>query len=200
MHSDIQSLLLLLLQMLLLFNSWLLIQDALLENTSEITESTLLSFMTIFQSKPSLTDKCLFFWEDPPVEKLIQVMCSIYIHVFWKEQLRWTWSMEVDLWQLSPLLKPKLVMCLLIFQPMSSQSLMDRSSWKLNSSIKVSDQPSTSVSLCPESDQLPKSKPWNKLPVLLNSSWPNTEKSLPSPNSDQILMLPLNIYSTEVRN
>lgn len=200
MHSDIQSLLLLLLQMLLLFNSWLLIQDALLENTSEITESTLLSSMTIFQSKPLLTDKCLFFWEDLLVEKLTQVMCSICIHVSWKEQLRWTWNMEVDLWQLFPLLKPKLVMCPLIFQPMSSQSLMDRSSWKLNSSIKVSDQPSMWVSLCPESDQPLKSKLWNKLPVPLNLSWLNTEKSLPSPNSDQILMLPLNIYSTEVRN
>jgi hypothetical protein len=55
------SSLLLLLQKLLLFNSWLLIQDVLSLSFSEIMENTLLSSTTIFQNKPSHTDKCHFF-------------------------------------------------------------------------------------------------------------------------------------------
>ena len=191
---DIPSLLLLQPQMLHHYNSWLLIQDALLVSTSEITESIASLSTTIFQSKPLLTDKCLFFWEDPLVEKPIQVMCFIYIHVFWKEQLRWTWNMVVDHWLPSPLLKPKLVMCLLISQQMSSPLLMDKSSWKLSFSIKVLDQLLTSVYLCLVSDQLPKLKLWSKLLVPSSLSWPSTEKSQPSHSSDQILMLLPNIY------
>jgi len=89
-HLNTQSSLLLLHQKLLHFNSWLLIQDALLENTSEIMVCTPWSSMMIFQSKPSPTDKCHSCWEDHPVERPIQEMSSISILVFWKELLRWT--------------------------------------------------------------------------------------------------------------
>lgn len=183
-----------------LFNSWLLIQVALLENSSEITANTLSLSMMIYQSKPLLTDKCLFFLEDLLEEKLTQVMSFISTLVFSKEQLKWTWNTVVDPLLPSQLLKPKLVMSQPISQQTLSQLLMDKSSWKLNFSIRVSDQPLTSVFLCPESDQLPKSRPWNKSPVLWNLNWPNTEKSLPSPNSVQISMLLLNIFLTEVKN
>lgn len=60
-HSDTPSLLPPPLQKLPHFNSWLHIQDALLENSSETTESIASSSMTISQSKPSPTDKCLSF-------------------------------------------------------------------------------------------------------------------------------------------
>ena len=162
------SSLLLQLQRLPLFNSWLLIQVALLENISEITESTPWSSMTIFQNKPSLIDKCHSCWEDLPVERLTQVMCFISILDFWKEQPRWTKSTVVVPLLPSPSLKLKLVMCLLIFQLMSSQLLMDKSFWKLNSSIKVLDQQLMSVFLSPESDLPLKLRPWSKSPVLLN--------------------------------
>ena len=60
-HLDTPSLLPPPLQRLPHFNSWLHIQDALLENSSETTESIASSSMTISQSKPSPTDKCLSF-------------------------------------------------------------------------------------------------------------------------------------------
>lgn len=88
MPSDTPSLLLLLPQKPLHFNSWLLIQDALLENSSEITESIASSSMTIYQSKPLLTDKCHSFLEDHQAERPIQEMSSIFTLVCWKEQLR----------------------------------------------------------------------------------------------------------------
>jgi hypothetical protein len=74
--------------MLLLFNSWLHIQVALLVNTSEMEVNTPLLSMTISPSKLLLTDKCLFFLEDHQAEKLTQVMFSIYIPVFLREPLR----------------------------------------------------------------------------------------------------------------
>ncbi len=80
--------LLLLHLMLLLFNSWLHIQVALLVNTSEMEVNTPLLSMTISPSKLLLTDKCLFFLEDHQAEKLTQVMFSIYIPVFLREPLR----------------------------------------------------------------------------------------------------------------
>lgn len=181
-------------------NSWLLTQDVLSENSSEITENIVSLSMMIYPSKPSLTDKCLYFWEDHQAERLIQEMSSIFIPVFWKELLRWTWLTVVAHWLLSQSLKHKLVMCLPIFPPMLSQLLMDKFSWKLSFSIRVSDQLLMSVFLCPESDQLPRLRLWNKSLVLSSSNLPNTERSLPSPNSVQILMLPPNIFLTEERN
>jgi hypothetical protein len=60
--------------------------------------------------------------------------------------------------QLFQLLKLKPVMYQLISQQTLSQLLMDKSSWKLNSSTRVLDQPSMSVFPYQESDLLPKLK------------------------------------------
>merc|ERR1719342_2004347 len=64
-------------------------------------------------------------------------------------------------WVVAPLLpslslRPRLVTCLPTSQPMSSPSLTDRSSWRLSSSTKVSDQLSTLVCLCLVSVLLPR--------------------------------------------
>ena len=160
------SLLLLLLQKLLPYNSWHHMLVVLLESISEIMASMLSSSMTICPSKPWHTDKCHCFWEDHPVERPIQVMCFISILVSLKEQLRWIKSTVVVPSLLYQLLRPKLVMCQLIFQQMWSQLLTVRSSWKLSFSIRVSDQPLTSVYLCPESVLQLKLRLWNKSPVL----------------------------------
>jgi len=66
------SLLQLQLLKLLHYNSWLLIQDVLLENISEIAADIAWLFMMTCQNKPLHTDKCLFCWEDHQEEKLIQ--------------------------------------------------------------------------------------------------------------------------------
>lgn len=155
-------------QKLPLSSSWLLILDVLLESTSEIMESTPLSSMMISQNKPLLTDKCPSFWEDLLVERPTQEMSFISTLVSWKELLKWIRSTEVAHSLPSQSLKPRLVMCLPISQQMSSQLLMDRFSWKLSFSIKVSDLPLTLVSLCPESDLLLRLRPWNRLLVLSN--------------------------------
>ena len=158
-------LLLLLLQKLLLFNFWHPIQDVLLLNILETMESMLLSSMMICQNKLLPTDKCLFSWEDLLEEKHILVMSFTCTLGCLKELPSSTTISVEDLWLLCQLSRPKLVMCLLISQQMSSQSLMDRFSWKLNFSIKVSDQLSMWVFLWAELDQLLRSKLWNKLLV-----------------------------------
>ena len=161
----ILSLLLPLLPRLLLYNSWLPIQDVLLESISETTECTLLLSMTIFLNKQSLTDKCLFFWEGLQEERPTQETSFISTPVFWRELPRWTRTLEEDPWPPYQSLKHKQVMSQPIFQPTSSLSLTDRSSWKPNCSTKVSDPPSTSDYQSAESDQQLKSKLWSKLLV-----------------------------------
>jgi hypothetical protein len=117
------------------------------------------------------------------------VMFSIYIPVFLREPLRWTSSTVVDLLLPFQLLRLKQVMYLLIFQQTLFLLQMVKSSWKLNSSIKVLDQPSMSVFPSVESDLLPRLRLWNKLLVQWSSILPNTEKSPLSLNSVPILML-----------
>merc|ERR1719222_51255 len=58
-----------------------------------------------------------------------------------------------------PSLRPRLVTCPPTSPPMSFPSLTDRSSWRLSCSTRVSDLPSTSVSLCPVSAPLPRPSP-----------------------------------------
>merc|ERR1719474_694566 len=66
---------------------------------------------------------------------------------------------EVALSLPCPSSRPRLVMCPPTFPPTSSPSLTDRSSWRLSCSTRVSDPPSTSVSLCPVSAPLPRLSP-----------------------------------------
>jgi len=165
MPLDILLSLLLLLQKPLLFSSWPLIQDAPLLSISEIMENTPWSSMTISPNKQSLTDKCLFFWEDLQEERPTQETSFISTPVFWRELPRWTRTSEEDPWPPYQSSKHKLVMSQPIFQPTLSLSLTDRSSWKPNCSTKVSDPPSMSDYQSAESDQLLKSKLWSKLLV-----------------------------------
>lgn len=187
-------------QMPLLFNSWLHSQDALSENISEITACTPWLFMTIFQSRLLLTDKCLFFWEDHQAERLIQVMSSIFTHVFLKEQLKWTNITVVDLWLHFQSLRHRQVIFLLISQQTLFPLLMDRFSWRLSFSIRVLDQQLMSVFPYQESVLQLKSKQWNKSLWQWNLISPSTERSQLSLSSVQILMLLHNNSSTEVRS
>ena len=165
------------------FSSWLLTLVALLVNTSETTANTPLLSTTIFPSKPSLTDKCLFCWEDPLVEKLTLVMSSISTLVFSREPLKCTRTTEPVPLPPSPSLKPKLVMCPLISPPTLFPLLTDRFSSRQSFSTRVSDLLSTSVFPSPESVQPLRSRPWRDSLVLSRTLSPNTENLLPSLNS-----------------
>jgi hypothetical protein len=160
-------------------------------NTSVITVCTDLSSMTIFPNKLLLIVKCHYFSDVLQVVRLTQVMCFIFTHVFLSVQLRWTNTTETDPWQLSQLLKHKLVMCQHIFQQMSSQLLTDRSSLRQSYSIKVLDQQLTSVFQSHVSVLLPKLRLWSKLLVHLSLNSHNIVRSLPSLNLVLIWMLPL---------
>lgn len=170
-------------QKLLPYSSWPHIPDVPSENISETMENTPLLSMTIYLNRPLLTDKCLFCWEDHPVEKLIQEMCFISTVDCWRELPKWTPISEVDLWLPYQLLKPRPVMCLHISQLTLFPSLTDKFSWKPNCSSKELDQLSMSVCPCLESVQPLKLLLWNRLPVNLNWNWPNTEKFRPLLNS-----------------
>jgi hypothetical protein len=52
--------------------------------------------MTIYPNKLLPTDKCLFFLEDHPVEKLTLVMFSISTLVSWKELPKWEIKPETE--------------------------------------------------------------------------------------------------------
>jgi hypothetical protein len=93
--------------------------------------------MMIFPNKPLPTDKCPFFLEDPPEEKLTPETFSTCILVFWREPPRWEKALDLDPSLPSPLLKLKPEMCLPIFPPTLFPLPMDKFSSKLNSSIKV---------------------------------------------------------------
>lgn len=191
---------LLLPQRLLHFNSWPHTPDALLLNISEITESTHSLSTTICPSRPSPTDRCPFYWEDLQEERPTQVMCSISTPDCWRELPRWMIPSGEEAWLPFQSSRLRLVMCQLISQQTSLVSPTDRSSWKQSCFTRESDQPSTSVCQSVESDLLPRSRPWSRLPVSSNSNSPNTEKSQPSLNSVQISTLPPNSCSTEVLN
>lgn len=199
-HLSTLSLLLLLHLMRPLYSSWLPTPAALSANTSETTACTASSFTTISLNKQSPTVRCLSCSDVLQVVRLTLVMSSIFTLVCSSVRLRWISTTELALWLLFPLLRLRLVMSLHIFQQMSSLSLMDRFSLKPNFSTKVSAQPLTSVFLYPVSDQLPKSKLWNKSPVHWNSSLPNIVRSLHSLSLVLIWTLQHNNYLTEVRS
>ncbi|KAL8457305.1 hypothetical protein ACS0TY_035234 [Phlomoides rotata] len=55
--------------------------------------------MMIPPNKPKLIAKCLFYYEDRPVAKLIQGMFFICIHAFWKEPLRYKFSQNITVYR-----------------------------------------------------------------------------------------------------
>lgn len=148
--------------MLLHCNTWHHTLAAPWENTSVTMESTLSSSMTICPSKPSPTVKCHCCCVVPQVVKLTPVMSSTFTVACWNVPPRCLQSSEVDHSLPSPSLKHKLVTCRLTFQPMSSQLLTARSSWKPSCSTRVFVQLSTSVCLSHVSVQLPRPRPWNR--------------------------------------
>merc|ERR1719312_490880 len=114
------------------------------------------SSSTTCQSRPWPTDRCPCCLDVPQAVRLTPETFSTSTPVCWREQPRCPMP-----WVVAPLLpslslRPRLVTCLPISQPMSSLLLTDRSFWRLSSSTKVSDQLSTLVCLCLVSDLLPR--------------------------------------------
>merc|ERR1739844_138830 len=126
------------------------------ESTSETTACTPSSSSTTCPSRPWPTDRCPCCSDVPQAVRLTPVTSSTSTLVCWREQPRcpMPWGVAPSLPSLS--LRPRLVTYLPTSQPMSSPSLTDRSSWRLSSSTKVSDQQLMLVCLCPVSDLLPR--------------------------------------------
>merc|ERR1712107_338526 len=95
----------------------------------------------------------------PPGRRLTPVMSSTFTPGCLSVPPRCPTPWEVAPSPPCPSSRPRLVMCPPTFPPTSSPSLTARSSWRPSCSTRVSDLPSTSVSLCPVSAPLPRPSP-----------------------------------------
>merc|ERR1712037_539441 len=120
-------------------------------NGSETTADTPSSSSMICPSRLLPTDRCPSFSDDLQDEKPTPVMSSTSTLDSSSEQPRCLTPLVPVPSPLSPSSRPRLVMSPLTSQPTSFPLPMDRSSWRTNFSLRVSDPLSTSVFPSPES-------------------------------------------------